>query len=428
MMQHKAICDTISLWLRANCFYVVRPEFFSPNANDVLLHQHEVNKKATQNMSVQDKFYGRYKPKLTLVTRFCNQKIEAGLYIELSLPKLLYGDNLHEVTDGDFPQIITSLQQILAVMGVDVKEEVLKKAQVNRIHYGKNVLLNKGIWCDFIMKDIEKANVSKIYDSGHTDYRNDGHCIRFHTKYHELAIYDKIKDLKQQNKSPRRSLEDGTHSIYQRIDLAALGNMQVFRIEVRLNSVKAIRGAIERAGLIISSCTFEELFNSLIAKTLNLYHWRALMQSLQPLACLQDDLVTMWMHLSAQYKPLKCLQILALRCLMEVIGCRFITEHLKDTPTAIKLFRGLKNYQAQSSYKKQIYDDIAKSITENDVIKLSDLTGNTSDTIICQDLYADLEMEKQEPVQKFQSWTDLDAQQRKQLNHCNNENIILTGE
>ena len=419
MMPHKAICDTISLWLRANCFYVAHPELFSPHANDVLLHQHELHRKAVQNMSSQDKAYNRYKPKLTLATRFCNNKVEAGLYIELSLPKLLYGENLHEVTDSDFSQIITSLQQILAVMGVDVTEDVLKGAEVNRIHYGKNILLKKGIWCDFIMKDIEKAKVSKIYDSGHTDYRNDGHCIRFHTKYHEFAIYDKIKDLKQQNKSPSRSLEDEVHRIYQCIDFDAIGNMQVFRIETRLNSVKAIRGAIKRAGMIISSCTFEELFNSLIAKALNLNNWRTILQAMQPLACLQDDLVTMWMRLSSKYKPLKCLQILGLRNLMEVVGCRFITEHLKDAPTAINLFRELKSYKPQFSYKEQLYDDITKAIAENNIIELPDLTCRKSEAIISEDLYADLDEEKQEPVQKFQSWTDLDVQQRKQLNYSN---------
>jgi len=426
-MQHKAICDTVALRLRATAFYVTRPELFSPNANDVLLHQQEMNKKATQNMTPQDKIFGCYKPKLTLETHFCGHKIEAGLYVELSLPKLLYGENLHEVTDNDFLQIIVSLQKVLAVMGVEVAEDALRKAQVCRIHYSKNILLKNGIWCDFIMKDIEKANVSKIYDSGHTDYRNDGHCIRFHTKYHEFAIYDKIKDLKQQKKSPSRSVEDNVHRIYQSIDLNKIGNMQVFRIETRLNSGKTIRAALERAGLVASSCSFEELFNSHFAKTLNLYHWQSVMQAMQPLACLQDDLVTMWMRLSEQYKPLKRLQILALRCLMEKIGCRFITEHLKDNQTALKLFRELKGYEPQSSYKEQIYDDITKAIAENNVIELPDLTCQKSETSVCPDLNADLETEDKEPVQGFRSWVELDEQQRKYLNHCNNENIVIKG-
>ncbi|MBQ8677527.1 MAG: hypothetical protein IJ529_03555 [Alphaproteobacteria bacterium] len=418
-MSHEAICDTVSLWLKVADFYVTRPEFFSPHANDVLLHQHVANKKAVQNMSAQDKQAHRYKPKLTLATRFCNSTVEAGLYIELSLPKLLYGENLHEVTDNDFPQIVALLQQVLSVMGIEATEEVLKRTVVNRIHYGKNILLPVGVWCDFVMKDIEKANVSKIYDSGHTDYRNDGHCIRFHTRYHEFAIYDKIKDLKQQNKSPSRSLEDETHRAYQRVDFAELGNMQIFRIETRFNSTKAINRALERAGLVISSCTFETLFNSHIAKTLNLYHWRSILRAMQPLICLQDDLVTMWMRLSAQNKPLKCLQILALRCLMDVTSCRFITEHLKDNPTAMKLFRELKSYESQSSYKEKLYDDITKAIAENNVIELPDLICHKSEAIISENLYADLDEEKPEPVQKFQSWTDLDVQQRKQLNYSN---------
>ena len=428
MMQHKAVCDTISLWMRFTDFKITHPEYFSPNAMEVLLYRREANRKAVQNMSTEDKRDNCYKPKLTLATRFYNYDIEAGLYIELSLPKLLYGENLHEVTDSDFPQIITLLQQVLAEMGVDVTENALKKAQVNRIHYAKNILLKGGVWCDWIMKDIEKANVSKIYDSGHTDYRNDGHCIRFHTKYHEFAVYDKIKDLKQQKKSSSRSVEDKIHTSYQGFDLAKIGNKQVFRIETRLNSTATIKNALGRAKLNISSYRFEDLFNSDIAKTLNLYHWQSIVCAMQPLTCLQDDPVSMWMSLSESNKPLKCLQILGLRCLLDATTCRFITEHIKDNPTAMNLFRELKSYQPQSHYKEQIYDDITKAITENNVIDLPDLICQASMTTICQDTNADSETGNNEPVQGSQSWAKITAQLRKNLNLYLNENILFNGD
>lgn len=418
-MQRKAICDTIALRLKADEFAVTRPELFNPHANDVLLHPKKLIK-VTQNMSAHDRLYNFYKPKLTLRNSFCHKSLERELIIELSLPKLLYHENLHEVTEDDFPQLIILLRQVLSVMGVEVTDEALKTAHVCRIHYGKNILLAEGVWCDFVMKDIEKANVSKIYDSGHTDYRNDGHCIRFHTKYYEFAIYDKIKDLQQQKKSPSRSIEDTAHGSYQCIDLAELGKRQVFRIETRLNSGKTIRAAMERAGIAIKSCTFEILFDSLIARTINLHHWQSIVNALEPMKCLQDDVATMWMYLSAHHKPLKCLQFLGIRCLMENLSCRFITGRLKDNPTAFQLFREMKNYEPQSNYKKQIYDSITNAIKAHEVIELPSISCHKVDTYLFNGF--DIAANDNEQTQVSESWVVLDERQRKFLNRNKNVN------
>lgn len=423
-MSSKAICDTISLELRRDKFEIVKPELFEPNASYVLKNLRD-NRPAVQNMSSEDKLWKRYKPQLALKNVFCdNNHKEPVLYVSFSAPKLLYGDNLHEVTDDDFASIVAILLQKLEQMGVITTEYAIRTALVRHIHYCKNIILPEHVPCDFVMQDIEKADISRIFDSGRTDYRNDGHCIRVHTKYHEFAIYDKIKDLKQQKKSPTRSIEDRSHSNYNMLNIEQLGDIQVLRVETRLNSTKTIRQYAEKAGIVIEHFTFEVMFNSFYAQALNYYEWQKIMHAMAPLLCLQDDVLTVLNRIRPKYKQPKVLQFLGMRALLQVISPRHLREIFDGNVTILKLLNETKKYETDSHYKEKIFDSITQAIKQHDVIVLPDLLTvkpslASSFEQSAQDLYGELETDV--PSKESDSWVSVANRTKQHLNNKVND-------
>ena len=63
------------------------------------------------------------------------------LKIEFSAPKMLFGNNFDELTDSDFPNLLTKLKRTLKEMGVFILEDHLTSAPVSAIHFSKNIPL-----------------------------------------------------------------------------------------------------------------------------------------------------------------------------------------------------------------------------------------------------------------------------------------------
>ena len=53
----------------------------------------------------------------------------------------------------------------------------------------------------------KRIDLTKRLDLSRTDYRNEGHAIRYHANSFEVIFYDKLKDLAQARKSEKRGLE-----------------------------------------------------------------------------------------------------------------------------------------------------------------------------------------------------------------------------
>ncbi len=146
---------------------------------------------------------GIYKLRLTLTNRYNYQKRvrEATLKIELSLPKLLYGNNFDELTQDDFAPVVALLQLRLKEMGVLVFTKVLENAPVSAIHYSKNIPLTDGLTPHYIIGKIKEANIKLSLDVNQTDYRNEGYSYKWHSNSYEVAFMTKLKLWKHQLKA-----------------------------------------------------------------------------------------------------------------------------------------------------------------------------------------------------------------------------------
>src|SRR3989338_7296747 len=91
----------------------------------------EQYQKFIKNPSKQDKESGLYFPRLTTYTR---RGSEPTLKVEFSAPKLLFLNNVQELSDSDFEHVVNALQDRLKRMGSVFKKDIIE-AQVSAVHY-----------------------------------------------------------------------------------------------------------------------------------------------------------------------------------------------------------------------------------------------------------------------------------------------------
>lgn len=371
-IQH-AICDTVALQIDQQDFKITNPDLFEPNANFIFNYHGKGKISAFQCMTTQDKQQQHYKPKLALRRQSRVGGSAISLYIELSLPKLVYGNNLQEVTDDDFDIIIRKLKDILAEMGVEIETSVLINAHVSRFHSCKNVILEQSLSTLYVISQIAKEDLARL-SNGQTNYQNGGYCARFRTNEYEIAVYDKIADIKQLKASAKKCVDYDAHREIQHIDIDKYEKLQVLRLEIRLNSAKIIHRKLEEAGVTALAAkpeiTFRDIFNSEVTQKLNVYFWKKICVSGKIIFCLKDTAKTIWHKLSPNTKDIKKLEIIGLAAMINECGVSYMKNLVGKNATIIKLFSTLKNYEPDNLYDRKVYCYIGKKLVKNEVIKL----------------------------------------------------------
>jgi hypothetical protein len=127
-------------------YRITEPDKFRPSARWIenpLMISSDIRSK--QNTTKKELSRGIYKPCLTLSNCIGpSGHRDIMLKVELSLPKLLFGNNFQELRYKDFSLITKKLVEKLECMGVEIDENVLAHAHVSAIHYAKNIVLKDG--------------------------------------------------------------------------------------------------------------------------------------------------------------------------------------------------------------------------------------------------------------------------------------------
>lgn len=272
--------DTIVFTLNKSMFHISEPNQFAPSSvakamadkpAHYVLQNNGVQSK--QNPTKKELQNGIYKPRLTLFKRPNLYGVpEIILKIELSLPKLFFGNNFEEFQYKDFAPLVQKLAATLAVMGVIVSPDTLACAPLSAIHYSKNILLTDGSTPYHYINKIKEANIKLSLDVNQTDYRNDGHSYKWHCNAYEVVFYDKIKDLEMGKKSSKRTLEkDNAIQLHIFNKLQKRKNWEVLRMEVRLNKRQKMKSLFKKLG-IKSDLTLKKLFKPAISKKILLHY------------------------------------------------------------------------------------------------------------------------------------------------------------
>lgn len=213
---------------------------------------------------------GLYFPRLTGYSRREGKMMK----IEFSAPKLLYKNNLDELTENQFGDVVLALQDRLKQMGVMLTEEELKTATVATVHYSKNVELKGGYTSQYVLSELGKINLNKRFDFAKARFINDGQSLCAHTTTHELVIYDKIADL---NKGKKRAIDrdqpDYQLSLFKTLEK----KFEVLRFEDRLCKKTKINSLFKELGFGINP-TFQDVFSEEKSQKVLLWYWNKMFE------------------------------------------------------------------------------------------------------------------------------------------------------
>jgi hypothetical protein len=276
--------DTIVLVLTPDMYQLSEPALFTPSAAWAINNAqspHGIQSK--QGHTKKELRAGIYKPRLTLSSRIApfGEYINT-LKIELSLPKLLFGNNFDELRYKDIKPVVQKLVAVLATMGVITTATVLMQAPVATIHYSKNIILTDGSTPYHYINKIKEANIHLTLDVNQTDYRNEGYAFKWHCNSYEVVFYDKIKELEKAQKSSKRAIEKDNevhHNLFDNLHKRYM--LEVLRMEVRLNKKQKMKHVFGKLG-INTTCTLKKLCKPAIAKKV-LLHYLDELESKRPL-------------------------------------------------------------------------------------------------------------------------------------------------
>lgn len=230
--------------------------------------------KYVKNPSRRSLTSGTYFPRLTGYERK-GRSVEKSIRIEFSAPKLLYLNNLDELEDKDFSEVIDTLQERLATMGLAVTKQVLRDAPVSSVHFSKNIVLEDGYTANHLISEMNKVNLRKSFDLARTRYINDGQSLYAHTTSHQLVVYDKMADL---GKDKKRAI-DKDQTAYQ---LNLFGQLrkqkelaEVLRFEIRLSKKQKLNNVLEKHGYT-KNPSFKDVFKKELSKRVVNDYWKTL--------------------------------------------------------------------------------------------------------------------------------------------------------
>lgn len=335
--------DSVTLLVPPQHFKITKPDEFTPST-DLVYNNRAV--KAVLNPTAKELKTGIYKPRLTLSRRKNLQGVsEVMLTIELSLPKLMFGNNIEELQLKDFGAVTSKLQIILRDMGVEIALTHLQNADIIAVHYSKNIVLTDGSTPYHYIQKIKEIVAPTRLDHNHTNYRNSGQCFKYHCSAYEIVFYDKIFDLYQAKKSTKRSMDPVNFLDISHIEKLRSGRkkFEVLRMEVRLNKrskIKQLFGALN----IKSDLTLSKLFRPAIAR-------KVLLHYVYVLEGKRSSLVN--------FKPLNDKQLLS----------TLVLHNPTLKPKQLLMFFGLKK-----ALETITLDELKKSIVKQDIYNWNRLT------------------------------------------------------
>jgi hypothetical protein len=344
--------DTVALTLNSRDFIIYAPEKFTPSA-EIMNTSRNIKGRIACTQQFKDKTI--YYPRLTLSRIAGRQGSAISLRVEASLPKLVYGNNFDELTDGDLPVVLRLLQKRLEDMGVQASEQALRQAGVSAIHFSKNILLGDYATCSMIITELQKVNVSKRLDISRTTFLNGGIAVKYHANCYEIIVYDKWADLQQSKISSKRGLERDYHTQHSLLSSRQKSPpCEVLRLEIRFGRrtpLKAILKTIDRE----SSLTLEALFNAALSQAVLLHYWQQILDAWDVLSIAEnapEDVLRAIMQ-SEALKSAKAFQLTGALLVARSVGIRGLRTMLDDTSDRMwqKLRKQLEALQLPSGNK-----------------------------------------------------------------------------
>lgn len=180
-----------------------------------------------------------------------NGAVSYYLAVEVSLPKLFFGNNVEELPQ--VPELVLDTAESIRWalerdLGLHYETEEIMKSEAAKLHVGKNFLFDDPGAPLFVIDTIYKSRADRLYDDNETKYENLGFSFRIHSNNKETIYYDKKKDIEQSKKSLKRAIDKSITSDLSNSDspinkLLSDSSIGALRLEIRLNNRAQIKKA-----------------------------------------------------------------------------------------------------------------------------------------------------------------------------------------
>ncbi|MFH1829897.1 MAG: hypothetical protein ABH871_03875 [Pseudomonadota bacterium] len=359
--------DTIAITFEKDQFEILDPDRVSPSARMMDIQPSRIGNgciKCFQNPSKEDLVRGIHRPRFTLTKRLTRGGYTQNLRAEFSLPKLLFGNNFEE----DGLENTTGHSAFFAnealATGIKILPFQVTSSKLSAVHYSKNFVFTDYTTSSMILRQLSKLNLNSRLDLNKTDYRNDGHTLRYHANSYEIVFYDKIKDLEQSKISEKRAIEPD-NSVQTDLLNKLPKPFEVLRMEVRLNSRAKIKRLCKKLS-IKPPLTFEEALNNKTSQTILLHFWNQIMAEAKWLQFEKqrpEDFLQAILKANPDIRSSKALQILGVVTVANSAGMRGLKSILGYK--ASQIVRRLKPEAAiidkvcsKSSYLTEIHNQL----------------------------------------------------------------------
>jgi hypothetical protein len=206
---------------------------------ELMEEEHKKNEKIYACLKKSDN--NVYKPRVKYI---CSYYTNPKLYIEFSIPKLLFGNNLTELKEKDYVNVVNKLINTLKDLKIIVTENAINNALVRRVDFSKNLFLKEDLTCEDVVSLLSKVTYPRMK----LDIIKEGKWIKFHNKSIAILFYDKKEEFKENNvKLP------------QYIQTICEKDIPIFRIEIQIKG-KNIIDSIARHNNI-RRMSFKDIFN-----------------------------------------------------------------------------------------------------------------------------------------------------------------------
>lgn len=296
------------------------PTYSTSNQNGVI--------EAHLNVSAAERRAGVYRPSFTYYQNPPGtNKPRYVMYVKFSVPKLIYGNNLQEAYESHRSKVISRIKQELERIGLALTEEQIRNTEVTKLDIAKNIIFRNHVSTSQIIKDLETADISTVYDVARDRFGNGGKSWRLHTNTEEVVVYDKIYDLMHSKVSEKRAIENDNYSQHHLLNqLSRHNELSVIRLEVRLNTKKKIRDTLARAGVANASLRFDDLFSTDLSRRVLKYEWQSILDRIPKVPLLEDTPDGLFVRILSDETatPLKALAKLGLLWLLSTKDTRYI--------------------------------------------------------------------------------------------------------
>lgn len=365
--------DTVKLSLDVN------PDIFVDNKNlEGFSSSHIIGAGRSRNVAINPKISAvqehGYLPRLTLRHKTTTHgSFSHQLFVEFSAPKLLFGNNLEELTDNDLEPLLQRLQETLHLLtGYRFDIDTLRNANVSTWHVSKNFVFRDYTTCLAVIEALSKADMSKAYDIQRTTYKH-GEALQFHTNTLDVTFYDKVAELRQSKKSPKRSVEKYATKQIELLDvLEKLKPLDVLRFEIRLSNRTRVKSTFRDLG----EWTFESLFSASTSQALLKKHWDTISNSLDFISLDTDKPWSVFQNVINENPSIKTAEALRLvGCLViaNQVGARTLQAQITKTSGQHVWYRIRPSIRGPTKQRYKSFIQITNDLEGFTPVRISDL-------------------------------------------------------